>query len=333
MITENIINVLLILLIIIIIIYLCGNSFIHLIDSRVVKMNVNMENFSINDNNSMQKININPMDNQVHNNPIQKNQEQNNELANHQVQKNQLQNNQLKKNQLITFDEDYYKQMKKDSMVEGFSNEPDKSFKGWEFQPRKTQTCIKNHTHKKDGNNMNCTYGLTNYADPKDMTPMDLNIFRLNYPENMTLQDYINWLYCFVQKENELPYNHLKNLEKLKSGKELVEEHGILPPPSYNYPPLNSEDYFNKMYTEANEYNIAPPLNSNTASMIGYNYDQYSEFSQNTDLYGSTGKITNTDIALKKDTKKLYNFINPVDSNNINIDNQYESYRLKKVEV
>ena len=40
----------------------------------------------------------------------------------------------------------------------------------------------------------------------------------------MTLQDYINWLYCYMDKEDQLPYNHLRNLEKLKMGKELKEE-------------------------------------------------------------------------------------------------------------
>ena len=36
------------------------------------------------------------------------------------------------------------------------------------------------------------------------MSPIDLKVFQLNYPPNITLQDYINWLYCYVDKENEL---------------------------------------------------------------------------------------------------------------------------------
>jgi hypothetical protein len=215
----------------------------------------------------------------------------------------------------------------KKSKIEGYSNQADNSYKEWEINKKKTQVCFKDHIHK------NCNYGVTNYADPKDMSEIDYRIFYLNYPANMTLQDYINWLYCYMNKESELPYNHLKNLEKLKAGKELVEEEGILPPPSYYYPALNSEDYFDKMYSNTNEFQTAPPLNSQTGPMLGYNYDEYSEFSQNSDLYGSTGVLRNTDIALKKDAKELYNYINPKDSNSLNENSENEIYHIKNVEV
>jgi len=219
------------------------------------------------------------------------------------------------------------------SGIEGFSNSRNEKnkYKGWDIEKKKVQACIKDHKHKRDGS---CTYGLTNYADPNDMSPIDLKIFILNYPSNMTLQDYINWLMCYKDKEDQLPYNHLKNLEKIKIGKELIEEEGILPPPSYNYPKMNAEDYFDKMYNNTtNEFSTAPPLNSNTATMLGYNCDAYSEFSQNLDLYGSTGQIRNTDIALKKNAKKLYDYINPKDSNSLNINKENEIYHIKKVEV
>jgi len=231
------------------------------------------------------------------------------------------------------FDNEYYSKMDKNAKVEGYTNNPDDSFKAWNIEEKKIQNCFKNHIHDKKGNFMNCTYGVTNYADPNDLSPIDYKIFKLNYPPNMTLQDYVNWLYCFVDKEDELPYNHLKNLEKLKMGKELKEEHGILPPPGYMYPPQNAKDYFDKMYNNSNEFNIAPPLNSVTSSMLGYNYNDYSEFSQNLDFNGSSGVLRNPDIALKKNVKKLYNYINPKDSNSLNLENQSEIYRIKNVEV
>ena len=232
------------------------------------------------------------------------------------------------------FDSDYYNQMSKDNRISGFSNTPDDGYKGWKIDKKKTQTCIKHHAHRKDGKDINCNYGATNYSDPKDMSEMDLRIFILNYPNNLTLQDYINWLYCFVGKEDKLPYNHLKNLEKLKAGIELIEEEGILPPPAYYYPQLTAEDYFQKMYdNETKEFSIAPPLNSNTASMIGYNYDDYSEFSQNADLYGSTGKLRNPDIALKKNAKHLRDYVESKDSNSLNIEKAAEIYHVKNVEV
>jgi hypothetical protein len=231
------------------------------------------------------------------------------------------------------FDNEYYQQMNENNKVEGFINDPPNSFKIWNIEKKKTQTCIKNHKHTKDGKDLNCTYGVTNYADPKDISQIDYKIFYLNYPPNMTLQDYINWLYCYIDREEELPYNHLKNLEKIKIGKELIQEEGVLPPPGYHYPPLNSEDYFNKMYNSKQEFNTAFPLNSNTASLIGYNYDDYSEFSQNTNVYGTSGQLRNPDIGLKKNAKKLFDYINPKDSNSLNIDKEYQIYRMKNVEI
>jgi hypothetical protein len=302
-------HIVFIFLITIIIAYLFGFIIVNLIDNRLSKITINI--------------------------PVQEKFENENEKKNKNEIENKIEISESKKYNFKTgeLDKEYYNQMNRKSKVEGFSDSPDNSFKTWDFEKKKTQTCIKNHIHDKNGKDLNCTYGLTNYADPKDMSSIDYKIFNLNYPTNMTLQDYINWLYCYIDNEDQLPYNHLKNLEKLKIGKELIEEHGILPPPSYYYPALNSEDYFNKMYNETNEFNIASPLNSNTASMLGYNYNEYSEFVQNMDVYGSTGKIRNTDIAYKKNAKQLYDYINPKDSNSLNIEKEYEKYHIKDVEI
>ena len=327
MILNNMYNLIFIFLITVIIAYLFGLSLVNVIDNRLNKIkleysqNSNFSESFINNNDDTlnSQTNISKMDSVKSPNIINENKE----ISQYKIYD-------FNKGKL---DADYYKQMRKDNMVEGFSNNPNDSYKGWSIEKKKTQTCIKNHIHTKDGKDMNCTYGVTNYADPKDMSPMDYKIFNLNYPSNLTLQDYINWLYCYIDKEDELPYNHLKNLEKLKIGKELVEEHGVCPPPGYNYPSMTSEDYFDKMYNDVNEFSVASPLNSNTGSMLGYNYNDYSEFSQNMDLNGSTGVIRNTDIALKKDAKKLYNYINPRDSNSLNIDNETQIYRMKNVEI
>lgn len=320
---TNMINFLFIFLIIIIILYLLGISLINLIDNRLSKIKISIPkqdiviNYPNKDTNSIEKF-------------------ENNKKYIDQIKQEENKNikiNNKNNTKQTNFDSEYYDQMNENSKVEGFSNSEPPEYKGWKIDKKKIQTCIKNHNHVKNGKDLNCTYGLTNYADPKDMSSIDLNIFILNYPPNLTLQDYINWLYCYINREDQLPYNHLKNLQKLKQGKELIEEHGILPPPSYNYPPLNSEDYFDKMYNNINEFNIAPPLNSNTASMIGYNYNDYSEFSQNSNIYGSTGVIRNSDIAVKKNVKKLYDFVNPKDSNSLNFDKENEIYRIKNVEV
>jgi hypothetical protein len=308
--------------IIIIIIYLFGISIIEIIENKLNNIKLNIEypnNLNKISSQSLEHFDINLNSNSV----IKKDED-----------KNIINNSNQKINFNTNFDADYYNQMSIDNRILGFSNTPDDGYKGWSIDKKKMQTCIKNHSHRKDGKDINCNYGATNYADPKDMSEMDLRIFILNYPSNLTLQDYINWLYCFIGKEDRLPYNHLKNLEKLKKGIELIEEEGILPPPGYYYPKLSAEDYFQKMYNnETNEFSTAPPLNSNTASMVGYNYNDYSEFSQNSNLYGSTGQIRNSDIALKNNAKKLRDYVQPKDSNSLNIEKSAEIYHVKNVEV
>ena len=50
-------------------------------------------------------------------------------------------------------------------------------------------------------------------------------------------------------------------------------------------------------------------------------------------MNGSSGVIRNPDIAHKKNAKKLYNYINPKDSNSININKENEIYHIKNNEV
>jgi hypothetical protein len=307
----NILNIIFIFIITVVIAYLFGLVLINVIDNRLKNINLTV-----------------PKQDIIINYPV--------ESFENKVELSEYKTYDFKKGKKIdnnNYDNDYYIKKENDSKIEGYLNEVDNAYKEWNIDKKKTQVCCKNHIHVKNGKDFNCTYGITNYSDPKDMSPIDYRIFNLNYPSNMTLQDYINWLYCYIDKESQLPYNHLKNLEKLKSGKELIEENGVLPPPSYYYPALNSEDYFDKMYSDTNEFQIAPPLNSQTSSMMGYNYNEYSEFSQNFDVNGTTGTIRNTDIALKKDAKKLYNYVSPKDSTRLNEDNENEIYRIKNVEI
>lgn len=333
----NIMNILLIFLLTIIIAYLFGLTLINLVDNRLskIKLNIPQQEIVISYPESFK--NMNDSNNDVINNNNGINNNNNGINNNYGKIKNNNGNsaNSNGKNEIIgVFDKEYYNNMSKDKKINGFSNNPDDSYKNWDFEKKKTQACHKYHNHSKERKDTQCNYGTTNYADPNDMSDIDYKIFILNYPNNMTLQDYINWLYCFKDKKDQLPYNHLKNLEKMEMGKELIVEEGILPPPGYYFPKMNAEDYFDKMYNnETNEFNTAPPLNSNTASMLGYNCDDYSEFSQNLDLYGSTGKLRNPDIGKKKNAKKLYNYIAPKDSNSININNENEIYHIKNIEV
>ena len=306
---NNILIVLITFLITIIIGYFFGLTIVSVIENKLNQLKINnIENFNNNNN---------------------KNEEKKIEISNSKSYNNITGE---KIDQKYNFDNDYYRSMN-NNIVEGYSNNESDSFKSWSIEKKKLQVCCKNHVHNKEGRDLNCTYGVTNYADPHDMSSMDYRIFNLNYPPNMTLQDYINWLYCFVGKEDELPYNHLKNLAKMKAGKELIPEEGVLPPPPYYYPSLNAKDYFDKMYNDVNEFSIAGPLNSNTGPMIGYNYDEYSEFSQNSDLYGNGSSVRNKDIGKKKNAKELHEYVDPKDSNFLNETNEYDIYRIKNIEV
>ena len=305
-------------------------SMINLIDSRLNNLDKNKNNLYIEE-----YFSNNLKNNENFNNKETRNENFNNkEKIVQKEQKEQKEQKNIKKIESFrtNFDKEFYQNMYKDAKIEGFISEPDKSFVSWEIEKKNPQVCQLDHEHQKDGSNTKCSYGVTNYADPCDISPIDLKIFMLNYPTNMTLQDYINWLYCFKDKEDELPYNHLKNLKKLKMGMELIEEHGILPPPSYYYPSLNSKDYFDRLYNNENEIIVAPPLNSITSSMMPFNYDEYSEFSQNFDVKGLTGELRNNDIGLKKNIHKLHDFVAPKDLNRSEIDDQYNSFRWKKVE-
>lgn len=222
-------------------------------------------------------------------------------------------------------DKDFYNNSQLN--IEGFEKLKKNNQQSWENPLKSSHICYKNHKHNK------CNLGVMNYADPKDMSSMDYNIFVLTYPSNMTLQDYIHWLWCYDGKEYQLTYNHLKNLQKLKNGEQLFEVKGVLPPPGYEKQLLTSEEYFNKMYAINNEFNLAASLNSQTGPMLGANYDQYSEFSQNKNLYGSSSYMRNCDIGLKKNATHLNNFVFPKDSNNLEIDKEYDIYRHKKVEL
>jgi hypothetical protein len=222
-------------------------------------------------------------------------------------------------------DKDFYNNSELN--IEGFEKLKKSNQQSWENPLKSSHICYKNHKHNK------CNLGVMNYADPKDMSSMDYNIFVLTYPSNMTLQDYIHWLWCYDGKEYQLTYNHLKNLQKLKNGEHLIEVKGVLPPPGYEKQALTSEEYFNKMYAINNEFNIAASLNSQTGPMLGANYDQYSEFSQNRDLYGSSSYLRNCDIGQKKNANQLNNFVFPKDSNNLAVDKMYDIYRHKKIEL
>jgi hypothetical protein len=157
------------------------------------------------------------------------------------------------------------------------------------------------------------TYGPTNYQDPNDMTEQQKLSFKLSYPNNMTLQDYVNWLMLYKDEEKNLSKEHVVNLQKLLIGEKLEYIAGILPPPTKVSPPLTSEDYFNNLYitdTFIKNPKSFHTTNSSSGNLMGYNYGHYPDFKKNFDVYGTSGRYDlNPDLFKKKTLNNFQSFM------------------------
>ncbi len=155
-----------------------------------------------------------------------------------------------------------------------------------------------------------CQYGPTNYKDPKDMTSKERKIFKnmSNY-DNFTIQDYKNWLILYQKDYYQLSDEHLINLRKILRG-EPIRLRDI--PTSGIYPPDTSQKYFAQMYDKiTNSEAIVAPINSSTTGIqIGYNYNDYSEFSPPDSLVSL--KVVNGEIERKYRRPSEKNKIFPV---------------------
>ena len=124
-----------------------------------------------------------------------------------------------------------------------------------------------------------CQNGPTHYKDPKDMTKKEKTIFKnmSNY-DNFTIQDYKNWLGLYNKDYYLLSDEHLINLRKVMRGEPLALRDI---PTGGLRPPLTSQKYFAEMYDKLGELEqIVSPINSSTTgNQVGYNYNEYSDFS------------------------------------------------------
>jgi hypothetical protein len=146
--------------------------------------------------------------------------------------------------------------------VEGFENIKVNEPFITTINEKKDDICMENHQH------IICKKGRMNYPDPKQMSPIDKKYFKYNYQSNFTIQDYINWLWQYLDTEDELPYIHLKNFLKLKNGNKINKV------PQQNTSVIkNSEEYYQKMYTEGFKIEEKSPCQ-------GYNYNQYPSYSK-----------------------------------------------------
>jgi len=205
-----------------------------------------------------------------------------------------------------------YYEMKNNDLCEGFDNS-DSGFKPLDptvFEDRNSICCL-DHDKCKAGSTVVCNYGPTNYAYPSDMSPIDKKVFMLNYNDNFTIQDYTNWLKCFKNDKEGLPYNHLKNLNKILKGEKLVYKKGVVPPPTKVQPEMCSEEYFNKLYNSSgNTFVLDVP--KNRKKLLGYNYNDFPVFYQNYKQYGTNDRIYNVkDVKNKYSAQLVKNFVEP----------------------
>ena len=96
------------------------------------------------------------------------------------------------------------------------------------------RVCLQKHQHNK----YLCSYGKTNYLNPQELDTINRRLYKYNYFQNMTLQDYVNWLWLYEGEAEKLCYEHFRNLQKLLKGSPLRYEKDICPPK------LNAEGSF-----------------------------------------------------------------------------------------
>lgn len=162
-----------------------------------------------------------------------------------------------------------------------------------------------------------------NYQSPDKMTTVERNAYKFGYPDGMTMQDYVDWLFLFKDNPELLNLEHYINYDKLINKNEIKYERDRIPPPSKKLTPLNSENYFTQMYSSPptmvqddmrrveGEVRVSTNQGSITNGLLPYNYAQYGNFKQNFDVLGLNGKIYNEKLADKTDPYFLGAMVGP----------------------
>jgi len=144
-----------------------------------------------------------------------------------------------------------------------------------EYKEQMNRVCIFRHDHKK----YLCQYGQTNYLNPQELDPINRRLYQYNYFPNMTLQDYINWLWLYREESGKLCYEHYRNLAKLNKGQALKFQKGVCPPNlnADGHPVVSSTNdssqALGKYYQEVMKYvDIKGMTGENKDGVKGYNF-------------------------------------------------------------
>lgn len=182
--------------------------------------------------------------------------------------------------------------------------------------------------HCLSGSGTFCQYGPTNYRDPSDMTPEERERFKAKYRNNMTIQDYKNWLMLYKGEIENLREHHRRNLLKLLRGGVITEAEI----PSVRLkPPTSASDYFQKMYKGGK---ISVHFPDNDSPLIGSNYTQYTDFvpPENTASSWITGVVDLYKEAGKDDAKAVDYYLRPettIGEEESNVGEIYQKYLRK----
>lgn len=163
-----------------------------------------------------------------------------------------------------------------------------------------------------------------NYPNPQKMLPVQKDAFKFGYPNGMTMQDYVNWIYLFKNNSDLLNLEHYYNYEKLIAGIPIHYKKDKVPPPAKRLTPLNAENYFIDMYTKDpttpikgltkrinEDVRVSSNQGSTTNGIMAANIDDYGNFKQNFDVKGTTGYIYNPELADKTDPNFLQFMVGP----------------------
>jgi hypothetical protein len=168
--------------------------------------------------------------------------------------------------------------------------------------------------------------GPTNYPEPREMSAEQRRMFMWGYPADMTMQDYINWLWLYRgANQDALDLEHRVNLDRLLEGRTLNTN---VPPSTRQVAPLNGQDYFLRQYPDVGSgstygggrvpepnsgarYPVASEPNTVMGSVRPANVNQYANQADNWDVWGQAGYVVNPELGRKVDAAELTRKVTP----------------------
>lgn len=221
-----------------------------------------------------------------------------------------------KTKQLINYDKLYYSNEKfQNSNFISNNLNSNKIKENLNIQNKKEDLKIENtEEHLNKNEILFQDYGTTNYIHPNNMTKSQIEQHKQNYPKNMTLQDYVNWLLLNRDNINNLEHIHTVNLQDLFKNKRIYQV------------PIDSKSNENN-YICDNQFILKNPrlvnikdeiISSNNINettninsiILPSNYVKYSDYRHNFDVYGLNGKV-NKNLDKKQDLKNFKRFLIP----------------------